>query len=101
MSKPPVTVAVITATVERDTVSGSSRFEELFKIEYQSVDEDTDEQYPMLFRYNNGGYAYLETLPEENPVAQARDRIEDYILDAQLVTTDLKPRETNPESEQR
>jgi len=100
MSSAPTTIAVILVTVDRETaMSGSSVFEELFKVEYQHLgDSDSAEASPMLFQYNNGGYAYLETLPAENPVMEARNRIEDYILDAELVDVEVKPRTGGTES---
>lgn len=99
---PARTLAVLSATVERpDSLSGASRTTEhtdLYKVEIQATTDDGDEG-PMLFGYNNSGYAFLETLPDDSPVAAARERIEDYTLDAELVDVEVKPRDAQIESE--
>jgi len=90
----PKTMAVIQVTIGRDMrLSSEESFDELFKVEQQAVDEDSDELAPMLFRYNNTGYTYLETLPQTEPVTEACERIEDYVLNGELLDIELKHRD--------
>ena len=90
----PKTIAVLSATVERAAeMSGRSTFTALYKVERQTVGRDEDARTSaVLFGYNSDGYAFLETLPYENPTEEAQNRIADYTLDAELIGVEVNVR---------